>query len=135
VLSIAVRTKQLCSFSSMTAPKIPPSALKSGESDYVVSGKLLAGYCILGIILSSLTCEKSVYNKSSCFSQSVLSCWTSYICCLTACLCCCFTLKRAGIREKPRWFHYRAVVIYLFFACSISHLVWSLNKTEVWWFH
>lgn len=42
VLSIAVRIKQLCFFSSITAPKIPPSALKSGESNYVVSGKLWA---------------------------------------------------------------------------------------------
>jgi hypothetical protein len=39
----AVKTKQVCCFSSITAPKIPPSALKSGESDYVVSGKLGAG--------------------------------------------------------------------------------------------
>jgi hypothetical protein len=58
--TFTVRTKQLCLPPSITAPKIPPSALKSGESDYVVSGKLWAECCFSGILISSLNCKSNI---------------------------------------------------------------------------
>jgi len=59
-------------FSSITAPKIPPSALKSGESNYVVSGKLWAGYCNLGILIRSLICQKRVYMNFNGFHNAIM---------------------------------------------------------------
>jgi hypothetical protein len=53
--SVAITTKEMfCFFPSMTAPKIPPSALKIGESDYVVSGRLFSLYCVSSLALQPL---------------------------------------------------------------------------------
>jgi hypothetical protein len=38
----------------MTAPKIPPSALKVGESDYVVSGRFSSLYCVSPLALEHM---------------------------------------------------------------------------------
>lgn len=39
--------RKFCCFSSITAPEIPQSSLKLGESNYVVSGKQFGGHFLL----------------------------------------------------------------------------------------